>query len=336
MAISLLNFNSFRVDYSAKSMTKINSHLELIEFFENDNKSVKIIGEGTNLLLTDNLINTSILKIELTNIEFIKLDNNRTLVKAGAGLNWSNLVRQLVSKGYGGGIENLTSIPGSVGASPVQNIGAYGVEIKDFISSCLVYDRRLKKIKELSKEECSFSYRNSIFKLFPERYVIIEISLIVTHANHKFITSYGSLEDKIKGEGISISTLTPLILSDIISMVRSEKLPDTKKIGNAGSFFKNPIVDKKNLDALIKKFPNAPFYKLNNDNFKLSAAWLIETAGFKKFNSEKVGVFEKQALVIINKSRASGKEIFDFSENIIAKVKRQFFIILEREVNVWP
>jgi len=260
------------------------------------------------------------------------IDENNVLVSSKSGEIWHEFVKYCVSKNYGG-IENLSLIPGNVGTSLVQNIGAYGVEIKDVFHSCKVLDIKNLSVKTLKLEDCKFDYRDSIFKSSPKtNYIILEVSLLLTTSQHIINIAYSDIQQELISNGIENPSIKDV--SDAVIGIREKKLPNTNITGNAGSFFKNPIILKEKFDIIQKKYNDIPSYS-NGNYVKIPAAWLVEKSGWKGKTIGNVGTHPNQALVIINATgKASGKEILDFSSKIINSVKEKFDIELEREVNI--
>jgi len=252
------------------------------------------------------------------------------MVSASSGENWNDLVNWCVNKGFGG-IENLSLIPGNVGGAPVQNIGAYGRELKDVLVSCRVYNWENGSFCEYECSQCDFDYRDSIFKK-NKNLLISEVNLKLTSKNHLITSSYSGINEELKKLGVKNASIKDISIA--VSNIRSSKLPNLDKIGNAGSFFKNPIIEKNQLDFLLKNFENIPYYSLENNLFKIPAAWLIEKCGFKGKKFANFGVSKKQPLVLVNYGGASGKEILQLSKSIVSTVKKIFKIKLETEVNI--
>ena len=252
------------------------------------------------------------------------------MVSASSGENWNDLVNWCVNNGFGG-IENLSLIPGNVGGAPVQNIGAYGCELKDVLVSCKVYNWENGSFCEYECSQCDFDYRDSIFKK-NKNLLITKVNLKLTTKNHLIISSYSGINEELKELGVKKASIKDI--SNAVSNIRSRKLPNPDKVGNAGSFFKNPIVEKNQLDFLIKNFENIPYYNIDNNLFKIPAAWLIEKCGFKGKTFINFGVSEKQPLVLVNYGGANGKEILQLSKSIVSTVKKIFKIKLETEVNI--
>jgi len=327
---SLINHNTFGVDAIANQFTSISSINELKKIISSNESKEKIfIGGGSNILITKK-IEGLVIHLNIKGISSKKIDNNYTEVNIKAGENWNEAVIWCLKNDLGG-IENLSLIPGNTGAAPIQNIGAYGVELKDVFTSCEVLDVNTNEIVEFSKVDCQFEYRNSIFKK-NKNYIILSVKLKLTHANHKLKVDYGSINEKL----ISLGIVNPKIndIANIVTQIRKEKLPDPKEIGNSGSFFKNPIIKKKQLEKLKLNFKNIPNYKISDENYKIPAGWLIEKAGFKGKRIKDYGVHKNQALVLVNYGNATGKEILEFSLSIEKAIQFIFDIKLENEVNI--
>ena len=327
---SLINHNTFGVDAIANQFTSISSINELKKIISSNESKEKIfIGGGSNILITKK-IEGLVIHLNIKGISSKKIDNNYTEVNIKAGENWNEAVIWCLKNDLGG-IENLSLIPGNTGAAPIQNIGAYGVELKDVFTSCEVLNVNTNEIVEFSKVDCQFEYRNSIFKK-NKNYIILSVKLKLTHANHKLKVDYGSINEKL----ISLGIVNPKIndIANIVTQIRKEKLPDPKKIGNSGSFFKNPIIKKKQLEKLKLNFKNIPNYKISDENYKIPAGWLIEKAGFKGKRIKDYGVHKNQALVLVNYGNATGKEILEFSLSIEKAIQFIFDIKLENEVNI--
>jgi UDP-N-acetylmuramate dehydrogenase len=290
-----------------------------------------IIGGGSNLLFTKDVMGLA-LKNNIKGIQIIKSNNDHVYIKAGAGENWHNLVMHCVENNYAG-IENLALIPGNVGASPMQNIGAYGVEIKDVFHELEAYDVKENTIRLFTLEECKFAYRESVFKnIYKDRYVIINVTFRLNKIP-VFNTSYGAIKDEL--ERMGVKDLSIKAIAQSVINIRTSKLPDPDKIGNAGSFFKNPVISVALFNSLKIDFPKVPFFPAQECFIKLPAGWLIEQCGWKGYRKGDAGCYSKQALVLVNYGNASGKEIYDLSEEIITSVKNKFNIELEREVNIF-
>lgn len=332
--ISLKPYNTFGVDVKSKYFAEVRSLKELIETLKFSN-SIKLpllfLGGGSNILLTKDFEGLAI-QLNLKGITEEIIDDNQILVTAKAGENWHQFVMFCLDKNYGG-LENLSLIPGNVGTSPMQNIGAYGTEIKDIFESCKVLNLETLEIEVFNLEKCRFGYRDSIFKQEGKgKYVILEVTFRLTRTDHKIDVEYGAIKSELENLGITNPTIKDV--SKAVINIRQSKLPDPKVIGNAGSFFKNPTIPLSQFESLKQKFENIPGFP-NGDSVKVPAGWLIEQAGWKGKQIGNVASHKLQALVIINATgNATGKEIFDFSTEIINSVKEKFGIELEREVNI--
>lgn len=330
--ISLKPYNTFGIDVPASHFCSIQHDSDFIPLLKNNSLPLFIISGGSNMLLTQP-IEALVIHINTKGINVEKKDSH-ALVTAKAGENWHNFVEFCIAENLGG-IENLALIPGCVGSSPIQNIGAYGVELKDCFVSCKALDLKTLEAKVFSKKECEFGYRNSIFKnAAKNKYIITEVTFKLTTKNHQLNTGYGAIEEALKKQKI----ITPTIqnIANAVISIRESKLPDPKIIGNSGSFFKNPIIPKKQYEILISKFPNTPHYPIDDNLVKVPAGWLIDQAEFKGFTYKNAGVHNKQALVLINKTgNASGAEIRELATLIQEKVKTIYEISLETEVNIF-
>ncbi|MGE8526542.1 UDP-N-acetylmuramate dehydrogenase [Chryseobacterium rhizosphaerae] len=331
---SLQPYNTFGVDANAKYFTEVSNTEELkaaLSYSTSHSLPLLFLGGGSNILLTKDFDGLAI-KLNLKGISEENFSDNEVLITAKAGENWHEFVMYCLHKNYGG-LENLSLIPGNVGTSPMQNIGAYGTEIKDIFVSCQVLDLEDLEVKTFNLEQCRFGYRDSIFKQEGKgRYVILEVTFKLTRKEHHVKTEYGAITSELKHLGIENPTIQDV--SQAVINIRQSKLPDPKEIGNAGSFFKNPTIPLVQFEALQQKFENIQGYP-NGDMVKVPAGWLIEQCGWKGKQIENVASHKLQSLVIINATgKASGKEIFDFSTDIINSVKEKFGIELEREVNI--
>ena len=272
-----------------------------------------------------------VLKNEIKGIEIIDEDDDFIYVKAGAGLNWHEFVLHCLRNNYAG-VENLSLIPGNVGASPMQNIGAYGVEIKDVFHELEAYHINEKMLKIFSLDECEFGYRESVFKRkYKNEFVIASVSFRLRKIP-VFNTSYGAIQQEL--EKMGVKELNIQAISQAVVNIRSSKLPDWKEIGNAGSFFKNPQIPRQEFHELKQIFPEIIGFPLGDEYTKLAAGWLIEQCGWKGYRKGDAGCYEKQALVLVNYGKATGQQIFELSEEIIQSVKKNFGVTLEREVNI--
>ena len=331
--ISLRPFNTFGIDAVAKYFTlfeSIEEVKEILAYKPLASNPGLVLGGGSNILLTKDF-DGLVLKNEIDGIEVIREDEESILVKAGAGVNWHRLVMFCVANNYGG-MENLALIPGNVGASPMQNIGAYGVEIKDIFHSLEAYHLHDDVHRTFNLADCKFGYRESVFKREYRGQFIISNVTYRLQKKPVFTISYGAIQQEL--EDMGIEELSIKAIAQAVINIRSSKLPDPKEIGNAGSFFKNPQVGKTDLDKLQKDFPSVPVFPFNEVQVKVPAGWLIEQCGWKGFRRGDAGCYSKQALVLVNYGRATGEEIYALSEEILQSVKRKFGISLEREVNI--
>jgi UDP-N-acetylmuramate dehydrogenase len=328
--ISLLPYNTFQLQAVAGEFASIHTVAELQELLR-QKKPALILGGGSNLLLTRN-VDGLVVKIDIRGIEEVKEDNTHIYIKAGAGEIWHDLVMYTMKRNWGG-LENLSLIPGNVGAAPIQNIGAYGVELKDSFYELEAYDRTKNKIFSFGVNDCRFGYRESLFKSEEkERYIILNVTLVLrkTPVLH---TSYGAIRDELKKMGVESPTIQDV--SKAVIAIRRSKLPDPAVIGNAGSFFKNPVVDQAKFLSLSAKWTDMPAYPHEDQSVKLAAGWLIEKTGWKGYRKGDAGVHKDQALVLVNYGKASGKEILELSDSISASVLKKFGVVLEKEVNVF-
>ena len=327
---SLKNHNSFKIDVKAKEFIEINSKEELIKLNELlKNEKILFLGGGSNILFTKDYDGTVIhLNIKGINIE--KENSDFSVVKANTGENWSDFIEFCLDNNLGG-VENLSLIPGNVGSAPVQNIGAYGVELKDVFLSCEVFNTDDFSIKNFDLSDCKFEYRNSVFKK-KKNLIILSIRLKLKNDNHSINTSYGGVNEELKKLNINNPTIKDI--SKVVCNIRRRKLPDPGQIGNAGSFFKNPIISKEKLDWIEKHYKNVPSYKIDKEYYKIPAAWLIETAGLKGKEFGEFGIHKSQPLVLVNYGGAKGEDIYKLSLSIKQIIKKIFKIELETEVNI--
>lgn len=326
--ISLKPFNTFGIDVNAHYFGHIYSKEELCEI--NGPEPVFILGGGSNVLFTKNVEGLVMLN-EIKGIELVKETEDIVYVRAGAGEVWNDFVEYCIQQGYAG-VENLALIPGSVGASPIQNIGAYGVEVKDVIDEVEAWHIQEKLFRIFKNPDCAFGYRDSVFKKELKGTYIISSVTFRLNKKPVFKTSYGAIQEALNRMGIQ--QLSIRAIADAVIHIRQSKLPDPKQLGNAGSFFKNPEISFAQFEALKRAYPTIVGYPLGTDTIKLAAGWLIEKAGWKGFRKEHAGVHHQQALVLVNFGGATGKEIYDLSEEILRSVKNMFHVELEREVNI--
>jgi len=329
---SLKSHNTFGVAAQARWFVAIEQESDLVDLFAQD--WVKplpklVLGGGSNMLFTQNFDG---LVIWIANKGISeRVEGNSVVLKAAAGEVWNDLVQYAVNKGFAG-MENLSLIPGTVGASPVQNIGAYGVELDTIFESCRVFELATGSFKTFTTSDCGFSYRESIFKQArKDQYIVTEVSFRLSLVP-TIRTSYGAIQEELKHRGINKPTIKDV--SEVVSAIRVSKLPDPSTIGNAGSFFKNPIISAAQFEKVQASFPEVVHYPAANGQVKLAAGWLIEQCGWKGKVVGHTGTWKNQALVLVNHGGASGSEVFAFSEQIIASVFERFGLRLEREVNV--
>lgn len=330
---SLQPYNTFGIDVSARKFISVESISELRSVLKQTYASeLFILGGGSNMLLTRDLDKT-VVHVALKGIQVLSETEDSVVVEAMAGENWHDFVMYCIDNDFGG-LENLSLIPGNVGTTPIQNIGAYGVEIKDSFESCLALHRQTLEIREFSRKDCEFGYRDSIFKnALKDQYVIVSVSFRLTKNNHQLNTSYGSIDKFLEEEGITEPGIRDI--STAVIKIRQSKLPDPKELGNSGSFFKNPVIDQSQFRELQEKFPEIPFYTLSEDEVKLPAGWLIDRAGMKGYREGDAGVHRNQALVLVNYGAATGGEILNLSRKVQEKVKMLFGVELEPEVNIF-
>jgi len=328
--ISLKNYNTFGIEVTAKRFICIDSVYQLQELLKVE-KDIFLISGGSNMLLTKDIEKLAV-HIDIKGVSIDQENENEVFLTVNAGENWHEFVLWCVDNNYGG-LENLSLIPGNVGTCPIQNIGAYGVEVKDTITKVEALHIETGKLVQFSNEECKFGYRNSIFKNEVKgKYIITSVSFKLTKQNHNFNTSYGAIETELTSKNIAKPNLKNI--SDAIIAIRKSKLPDPKEIGNSGSFFKNPVITKAHFLTLQKTYPEIPSYIVSENQVKVPAGWLIEKAGFKGKRFGDFGVHKKQALVLVNYNNATGKEIYNLAETIQKEIKSKFDIKLEIEVNV--
>lgn len=329
---SLKNYNTFGIDVKADKFISVEKVEDLKAILRKTYSSeVFLIGGGSNILLTGN-VHKMVIHINLHGIEVISEDENEVIVKAMAGENWHQFVLWTLEHNYGG-LQNLSLIPGNVGTAPIQNIGAYGVELKDNFISCTALHIQTLQEREFKLNDCNFGYRNSVFKNeLKGQYIITSVKFRLTKKDHELSTEYGAIKSELEKENISDPGIKEI--SDAVIRIRQSKLPDPRILGNSGSFFKNPVIPKSEFEKLQKEFPEIPFYEVSDDEIKLPAGWLIEQAGLKGYRSGEVGVHEKQALVLVNYGSASGEDILKLSRHVQNTVKEKFGLELEPEVNI--
>lgn len=329
---SLKAYNTFGFDVTAKQFFSIEKEENLNQALQKCyTDELFILGGGSNVLLTGDL-NMTVLHVNIKGISICNENDQQVIIKAGAGENWHHFVRHCISKGYGG-LENLSLIPGKVGTTPIQNIGAYGVEMRDCFVECEAIHRQTLEKKAFQKEDCHFGYRESIFKNeLKGQYIITSVTFRLSKKHHQLHTSYGAIQAELKAMEVEYPSIEEV--SNAVIRIRQSKLPDPAELGNSGSFFKNPIIDKAAFEKLQKKFPEVKYYKLNNKQYKIPAGWLIDQAGFKGYRSGDAGVHKHQALVLVNYGTATGKDILHLAQKIQREIKATYGLDLEMEVNV--
>ena len=328
--ISLKNYNTFGIDAIASRFVSVNSIPDILEILSKE-QDIFVLGGGSNLLLTND-VNKLVLHVDLKGINIIKETDTEIFIKVQAGENWHEFVLWSIENGFGG-LENLSLIPGNVGTSPIQNIGAYGVEMKDCFHKLKAIETATQKRRIFTKDECEFGYRNSVFKNeLKGKHIITSVIFKLTKKNHKLNYSYGAIQAELEKREISNPTIKNI--SDAVIDIRNSKLPNPKEIGNSGSFFKNPVISNSKFDELKEKYPTIPSYKISESEIKIPAGWLIEQCGFKGKRFGDAGVHDKQALVLVNYGTATGQEIYALAQKIQQTVLDTFGIELAIEVNV--
>lgn len=330
---ALKHLNTFGIEAFSKWYAEVNSVNDIQELILHPvfKKSEKLIlGGGSNLLFTKNF-DGIVVKNNLKGISVVKETELDVLVKAAGGEVWHEFVMWCIAKNFAG-LENLSLIPGCVGASPMQNIGAYGVEIKDVFESLEAVNLADGKLDIFNKAACKFGYRESVFKHeLKNKYIIVSVTFKLSK-DPKINTSYGAINTELQSLGITKPGIKDV--SQAVINIRSSKLPDPKVTGNAGSFFKNPEVTKEMYATVKEKFPDLVAYELENGNYKLAAGWLIEQSGLKGHKQGNAAVHDKQALVLVNKGGATGNDVYSLSEYVLQTVFAKFGVKLEREVNI--
>ena len=329
---SLKNYNTFGIEAKAKQFIAVHSLDELkTVLVENPTEKKFILGGGSNMLLTQD-IDALVLHIDLKGKKIIDENDDFVWVESQAGENWHEFVLWTIDQNFGG-LENMSLIPGNVGTTPVQNIGAYGAEIKDHFISCQAISIANQEVRTFQNEECRFGYRESIFKNeVKDQYIITSVVFKLTKRNHKINTSYGDILGELERNNIQKPSLKDV--SNAVIAIRQSKLPDPKELGNSGSFFKNPIVPKSDFEKIHQRFPEMKYFEVSATEVKVPAGWLIEQAGFKGKRFGDAGVHKNQALVLVNYGNATGQEILAVSKDIQETVFTTFGIRIEAEVNV--
>jgi UDP-N-acetylmuramate dehydrogenase len=327
---SLKNYNTFGISAAAKSFISVTSVDELKAVLQQQ-QDIFILGGGSNMLLTKD-IEKMVVHINLKGIAITKEMDDYVWVTAQAGENWHEFVLWCLERNFGG-LENLSLIPGNVGTTPIQNIGAYGVEIKDTMVSCEAIAIKTQEKRVFTNAECAFEYRESIFKKeLKDQYIITAVTFQLTKKNHQLKTSYGAIEAELQQKNISNPTIQDVSLAVIA--IRQSKLPDPKELGNSGSFFKNPIIPRITYEKALQNYPEMPHYKISEELVKVPAGWLIEQAGFKGKRFGDAGIHKNQALVLVNYGNATGAEIEAVSKDIQNTILEKFGIAIEAEVNI--
>jgi UDP-N-acetylmuramate dehydrogenase len=329
---SLKKYNTFGIEAKAKQFVAVHNLEELklvLENYRNDEKF--ILGGGSNMLLTQN-IDALVIHVDLKGKKVIKEDDNFVWVESNAGENWHEFVLWTINQNYGG-LENMSLIPGNVGTTPVQNIGAYGAEIKDTFVSCDAMNIETQQMKTFTKDECNFGYRESIFKHEAKgKYIITSVVYKLTKHNHKISVEYGDIKSELAKNNISSPTIKDV--SNAVITIRQSKLPDPKELGNSGSFFKNPVISRELFLKVQEKFPEVKYFEVSPTEVKVPAGWLIEHAGLKGYRKDDAGVHKNQALVLVNYGNATGQDILNLSKYVQKTVFDKYGIAIEAEVNV--
>lgn len=327
----LKRFNTFGISVNANEFATFKTVDELEDLLSsNREKEILILGGGSNILFTHD-VHGLVLRNEIKGFEIVSENDEHAFVRSGAGESWHSFVNRCIELNLGG-VENLSLIPGSVGASPMQNIGAYGVEIKDVFHSLEAFHIESGAIHEFDLKACEFGYRESVFKRkLKGQYIIIAVTYKL-NKKHTLHTTYGAIEAELSKTGIIKPTIKDI--SNAVIAIRSSKLPNPAVLGNAGSFFKNPVVENSVLEKIKENFPDIPHFSAEENKSKLAAGWLIEKAGWKGFTEGHVGVHSLQALVLVNHGGATGEEVYDLSTRIIRDIEMKFGVTLEREVNI--
>ena len=329
--ISLKAFNTFGLNVKAASFFSATTEEDLRRVLLADHPEKFILGGGSNMLLTKDL-NALVIHIALKGIEILKKDRDTALVKVAGGENWHEFVTWAIEHNLGG-VENLSLIPGNTGTAPIQNIGAYGVELKDVFHSCEALHMESGEKRTFTHEECRFGYRDSVFKrALKGQYVITSVTFCLTTANHILRTDYGAIKEEL--QRMNVGTPDIAAVSRAVIAIRQSKLPDPAEIGNSGSFFKNPVIDKERFEALRSAYPQIPSYPAPNNGIKVPAGWLIEKCGLKGYRKKDAGIHQKQALVLVNYGEATGAELLELSQLVQEKVFKKFGIAIEAEVNI--
>lgn len=329
---SLKNYNTFGIEAKAKQFVAVHNLDQLksvLEHHKNDKKF--ILGGGSNMLLTQD-IDALVIHVDLKGKKVLKEDENFVWVESNAGENWHEFVLWTIEQDFGG-LENMSLIPGNVGTTPVQNIGAYGAEIKDTFVSCDAMNIETQEIKTFTKSECNFGYRESIFKHeAKDKFIITSVVFKLTKCNHKISVEYGDIKAELAKNNIKNPTIKDV--SNAVIAIRQSKLPNPKELGNSGSFFKNPVISREEFLKVKEKFPDVKYFEISETEVKVPAGWLIEHAGLKGYRNGDAGVHKNQALVLVNYGNATGQDILNLSKYVQKTVFDKYGIAIEAEVNV--
>lgn len=328
---SLGKLNTFGLEAKAEHFMALHSVADLQKVLQQAIRPILLLGGGSNLLITRD-VKGLVLKNSILGIKVLRDFKHRAWIEVGAGVPWHDFVLWAVARGLGG-VENLSLIPGTVGAAPIQNIGAYGVELKDVFVRLEAVDLETGALRTFNKAACRFAYRDSIFKREARgRYCITSVVFSLTKNNHRLNITYGDIRKTLEAKGIQKPGIADI--SRAVVQIRSSKLPDPAKIGNCGSFFKNPVTERSVLKKIQGEYPQVPHYDLSDGRVKIPAGWLIEQCGWKGKRVGNTGSYEKQALVLVNYGGATGLEVKQLANDIMASVAQRFGIQLETEVNI--
>lgn len=330
---SLKTYNTFGIDVAAATFVSVKAINELkLILAKHSNEPLFLLGGGSNMLLTK-AVDSLVIHLDLKGISVTSENDAVLQLKVMAGENWHEFVQYCIKNNYGG-VENLSLIPGNTGTAPIQNIGAYGVELKDTFLSCEALHIKTQKLTTFSKDACNFGYRNSVFKNeLKGEYIITSVTFQLTKKDHQLHTGYGAIKDQLASKDIKNPSIKDI--SEAVIAIRQSKLPDPKELGNSGSFFKNPVLSAVEFQEFRNANPEAPFYEVSPTQFKIPAGWLIEKAGFKGKRFGDAGVHKNQALVLVNYGNATGAEIWELALKIQKEIKVQFGIYIQPEVNVF-
>lgn len=333
--VDLQPYNTLNISVKARYFAAVKSVVQLRELLchpQINKSSLLILGGGSNILLADDFDGT-ILHIEIKGKKVVKETNKFVWLEVGAGENWHETVQYCVQNGWGG-VENLSLIPGTAGAAPIQNIGAYGAELQDVFERLEAVNIQTAEKRVFSRDDCRFGYRDSIFKNEIKGEFVITGLVLKLSKNPQINTSYGAIRSVLEKRGINEPSIADI--SDIIIEIRKNKLPNTEELGNVGSFFKNPVLEEPFFKRLRKNYPEIPGYPINANQVKVPAGWLIDRLGWKGKVVGNTGTYKQQALVIVNHGGATGKEVLQFARQIQDSVKKEFGIALVPEVNIIP